>query len=500
MIRAMYNGTSGLLAAQQGLSTTSNNIANSQTTGFKKQDVFYEDVFYQSLKSPSAGTSLVSGTNPSDVGNGVQVSTIKTNFSTGPITATGGKLDAAIEGNGFFIVGNSQGEDLLYTKAGNFNSSVNNELITQQGLYVMGWNADETTGLISTVGSVQPIKVPVGEVGKPKQTTQITLQGNLNREDPIGTAKGTQVKTYDSLGVSHNVDINFVKTSQSEYKFIAIPNDQFKESGTIKNAIFNVNDGNINKIQKGDYELTTSDAGGGMVNVEVKDPSGNVVFTDKITNNKQTINIGDADSTWFTIDYEKGTHGTATVTVGEVGTTEFDAVGNMLNATGSGAGGKPEITFTPAETGIIMNIDLDITGMTSLATDNNILLKGTDGYGSSTLMSYSITDGGQIQGEYNDGSVRVIAQLAMASFSNELGLTREGSGLYRTTPTSGEPDVGMPGTGQRSNIKAQALEGSNVDLAEEFVGLITDQKFYQGNSKVITVSQDVLDTVINLIR
>lgn len=500
MIRAMYNGTSGLLAAQQGLSTVSNNISNSQTTGFKKQTVEFTDVFYQSLKAPSAGNALVSGTNPSDVGNGVSVSTVKTDFSTGSIVAASGKLDTAIEGSGFYVLSDATGKNKVYTKAGNFTSSAKNELVTQQGLYVLGWMADPTTGNVNTTGEVGVIKVPVGEVGKPNQTTSIDMTGNLNREEKIGSITGGQIKTYDSLGVAHDVDLNFMKSSETEYTFAAVANDQFVESNNIKKAIFRPSAENMAQLQKGEYTISTAAGAAGMVDVTVTAPDGTVVFTDSITDNEQTVNIGDADGTWFTIDYQKGNHATsATVTVGEVGTIEFDAQGNVSNITGSGAGGTPEITFTPKETGNPMNITLDLSTMTSLATDNNILLK-TDGYGSSTLTSYSITDGGQIQGEYNDGTTRVIGQIAMASFSNELGLSREGSGIYKVTPNSGEPDIGLPGTGQRSNIKAQAKENSNVDLAEEFVNLITMEKFYQGNSKVITISQNVLDTTIGLVR
>lgn len=502
MIRALYNGTTGMNASQEALSTVSNNIANSQTVAFKTQKVEFEEVFYQQLKSPSSPGKELSGVNPADVGNGVRVSTISSDFSQGSITYTGGKTDAAIEGDGFFIVGNINGQDQKYTKAGNFDVSQHNELVTKTGHYVLGWNMDPITGEIATGANLEPLRIPIGEVGDPKETTMAQFSGNLDRSAENGTSYGIQLKTYDRLGVQHDVDLNFIKTANNTYRYIAVPKDQFKGSASIEKAILRPNEGIANSILKGDYEINVTPSGTpGMSEITVLDPTGATVLTQTITDVDQTVTLNDGTNNWITVQY-KGGQGTtsATLTIGESGDIQFDSVGNIANMTGSGPGGSPQVEYTPEGTGQSVVISVNFDNITSLAADSGVKLDRTDGYTSSTLVNFSLSDGGVLQGYYSDGSVRPIGQMASATFPNIAGLTREGSGFYVPTPNSGIPDIGVPGTGSRSNIKAQAVEASNVDLASEFVNMISVQKLFQANTKVITAAQQILDNVIQLVR
>lgn len=502
MIRALYNGTSGMAAAQQALSTVSNNIANSQTIGFKSQSTQFEEVFYQQLKSPSSPGPQLSGTNPSDVGNGVRVSSISTNFGQGSITSTSGKTDVAIQGEGFFVVANEDGSGRKYTKAGNFDVSKDYELVTKTGHYVLGWNVDPVTGQLSTGAAIEPIRMPIGQVGEPKETTQGTVSGNLDRTAKIGSSYGIQIPTYDRLGVRHDVDFNYIKTSNDTYRYIAVPSDQFKPSAGIEKAVLRPSEGNANAIIKGDYMINVvPGATPGTSDITVLDPTGATVLTQSVTDVDQTVTLTDGTNTWFTVNFKGGTGtSTSSLTVGEAGDVQFDSSGSIIAMTGSGPGGNPQINYTPSETGQLVTMNLRMDGVTSLAADNGVRLDNTDGYGSSTLVNFSLSDGGGVQGYYSDGTIRTIGQLATATFANNAGLTREGSGYYVPTPNSGEPDVGVPGTGTRASIKSQSLESSNVDLAEEFVDMVSVQKMFQANAKVITTSQDVLDTVIQLIR
>lgn len=502
MIRALYNGTTGMNASQEALSTVSNNIANSQTVAFKSQKVEFEEVFYQQLKSPSSPGRELSGVNPADVGNGVRVSAISSDFSQGSITPTGGKTDAAIEGDGFFIVGNINAQDRKYTKAGNFDVSQQNELVTKTGHYVLGWNMDPFTGEIATGANLEPLRIPIGEVGDPRETTMAQFSGNLDRSAEVGASYGIQMKSYDRLGVQHDVDLNFIKTSGDTYRYIAVPKDQFKPSASIEKAVLRPNEGIAGMIMKGDYEINvTPSATPGMSNVTLVDPTGATVLTQSITDVDQTITLNDGTNNWMTIQY-KGGQGTtsSSLTIGEAGDIQFDSVGNIANMTGSGPNGSPQIEYTPEGTGQPVIINVNIDNITSLAADSGVKLDRTDGYTSSTLVNFSLGDGGTIQGYYSDGTVRAIGQLATATFPNIAGLTREGSGFYVPTPNSGIPDVGVPGTGPRSNVRAQAVEASNVDLASEFVDMISVQKLFQANTKVITAAQQILDNVIQLVR
>jgi flagellar hook protein FlgE len=502
MIRAMYNGTSGMNASQQALATISNNIANSQTIAFKSQQTQFEEVFYQQMKSPSSPGSTLSGTNPSDIGNGVRVGSISANFTQGSVNNTGGKTDVAIQGDGFFIVAGVEGTDSKYTRAGNFEVSKNNELVSKTGHYVMGWNMDEYTGEIRTGASLEPLKVPLGKVGEPKESTMATLGGNLDRSVPNGDVYGMQIPSWDRLGGKHDVDVSFIKTASDTFRYIALPGDQFRPSASIERAIMRPSEGIANSIIKGDYAIDVAPSvTPGMSDITVIDPMGNVILSRSVTDVDQTVTLGDGTNDWFTIDY-KGGGGTtsASVTVGEAGDIQFDSVGGILNTTGSGVGGKPLISYTPIETGQPVNIDINFDGLTALSADHGVVMKDTDGYTSSTLTTYSISDNGVLQGYYDDGTVREIGQIATATFDNISGLTREGNGFYTPTPNSGIADVGVPGTGSRASIRSQALESSNVDLAQEFVDMISVQKLFQANTKVITSAQEIINNVIQLVR
>lgn len=502
MIRALYNGTSGMSASQQALATISNNIANSQTTAFKAQQTQFEEVFYQQLKSPSAPGANMAGTNPSDVGNGVRVGSISSNFAQGSVTSTGGKTDVAIQGDGFFVVGGADGGQPKYTRAGNFELSKDSELVTKTGQYVLGWNMSDITGEISTGATLEPIKLPIGNVGDPKESTKATLTGNLDRSVKVGDMYGLQVPSWDRLGGQHDIDFNFIKTGNDTFRYIAIPNDQFVPSAGIGKAIMRPSAEIAPSVEKGEYTISTAPSGtAGMSDITVTSPSGAVLLTKSVSDVDQTVTLDDGTNPWFTVEF-KGGAGTssAKITVAETGEVQFDSVGGVIQTTGSGVGGKPLLSYTPKETGQTVNIDVTFEGLTGLSADNGVKLTSTDGYTSSTLVNYTITDGGALQGYYDDGTIRQIAQIATATFPNVSGLTREGSGLYVTTPNSGNADVGVPGTGSRSNVKSQSIESSNVDLAQEFVDMISVQKLFQANTKVITSAQEILNNVIQLIR
>ena len=501
MLRAMYNGVSGMAASQKALSTISNDIANAQTIGYKGQRTQFGEVFFQQLKSPSAPGPKFAGTNPMDIGNGVQVTAIENDFSNGSITFTGHKTDMAIQGDGFFITGDSSGRDRLYTKAGNFQLSKDNQLISKTGKYVLGWNMDPLTGAINTGATLEPIKLPIGEISQPEESTYMTLNGNLDVEAEQGTMYGIQAGSWDRLGVRHDINFNFVKTTGNTFRYAAVPDDQFKPSTSIQNAVLRNSEGVLNSLQKGDYVIqTAASATPGMVDITVTDPGGAVILTQTETDTDQTISLSDGTDSWFTIDYKGGgSPSAATFTVGEVGDITFDSIGQIQNITGSGPSG-PLVTYVPTETGQPVNIEIDMSSFTGLAADSGVRVYATDGMPAATLTNFTIADGGMIDGYYSDGSIKTIAQVASATFSNEAGLTRVGDGAFLPTPNSGIADIGLPGTGSRGQVKAQALESANVDIAEEFTEMVSIQKMFQGNTKVIRISEEIMSEVINLIR
>lgn len=502
MIRSMFIGISGLKAGQMALSGVANNISNSQTTGYKSQKPQFEELFYQQMKAPSAPGEKFAGTNPMDVGNGVRISSFATNFTQGNIDNTGNKTDLAIQGEGFFVLSDANGQERQYTRAGNFDVSKDNEIVTKNGYYVMGWNMDKMTGKINTGASLSPVKVELGSISDPIESSEATIKGNLNAEAKVGNVYGFQMPTWDRLGTRHDIDYNFIKMSNNTYRYTAIPTDQFKPSASIETAVLEPSQGIANKLVKGDFTIDTApSATAGQVDITVKDPSGATVLTKTISDVDGTVTLDDGTNTWFTVKYKGGgAPSSSSFTIGEAGDMTFDALGKMQTVTGSGMGGNPMISYTPGTTGQQVDVQINIDSFTNLAADSGVKMTETDGMTASKLTNFIITDGGGIEGYYSDGSIKKIGQIALATFSNPSGLSRVGNGNFLPTPNSGVADIGVPQSNARGQIKAQALEASNVDIATELVNMMTNQRFFTANTKVISSSDQILQDVINLHR
>lgn len=501
MIRSMFIGISGMKAGQTALSGIANNISNSQTTGYKAQKAQFEELYYQQQKAASAPGEKYAGTNPMDIGNGVRVTTFKTDFNQGNIDFTGNKTDMAIQGEGFFVLGDNAGQNKQYTRAGNFTLSSNNEIVTSTGQYVLGWNMDKMTGKINTSAGLSPIKIDLGDISKPIESTSATIQGNLNAESEVGNVYGFQMATYDRLGSRHDIDYNFIKVADNEYRYVAVPTDQFKASGSIDTAVLEVSSEIAGDLMKGDYEITTIANAGGGVDITVTAPDGTNVLTKTITDVDQTVTLDDGTNSWFTVRYKAGNApSNATFTVGEVGDMTFDSNGQMQTVTGSGSGGAPMITYTPATTGQPVEVTVNISSFTNLAADNGVKMTDSDGMSAARMTNFVITDGGVVEGYFSDGTIKSIGQIGIASFSNPGGLSRVGEGMFQESSNSGVAEIGLPDTGSRGQIKAQALEASNVDIATELVNMMTNQRFFTANTKVISSSDELLQDVINLHR
>ena len=210
MLRALYSAISGLRSHQTMLDVTGNNIANVNTTGFKASATQFQDTLSQLVKGASGAQAGAGGTNPAQIGLGVQVAAISTNFSQGSAQATGRATDMMISGNGFFIV-QTGGED-LYTRAGSFSFDAGGRLVTPDGALVQGWTA--VNGTISTsAGSAGPIILPQNTVAPALATTSATMTGNLPNDAPTGTLVSRDVDVYDGMGSSRTVTMNMTRTA-----------------------------------------------------------------------------------------------------------------------------------------------------------------------------------------------------------------------------------------------------------------------------------------------
>jgi flagellar hook protein FlgE len=503
MLRSLNVGVTSMIASNDALTVVSNNIANTKTNGYKSRTANFEELFSQQVKAASGTRNGAAGSNPVEVGNGVKMGSISIDQTQGNVTYTGRATDMAMSGEGFFVVGDSTGKNSLFTRNGAFQLTDDYRLATSDGMYVLGWNVDKMTGEINTGASLGSIKLGINETSKPVQTTKIALQGNLDIAGDPGTVYGLQVPTYDLAGQRHDIDLNYVKTSGNTFRYVGSPADQFISSASVKDARLNVDTNVAAQLVKGNYNIASAtSATPGMVDITVTDPNGVTVLTKTINDVTQSVSLDDGLSTWFTIEYKSGgIPSSSSFQVAEVGDITIDtATGQITGLTGSGAMGRPQFSYQSLTTMNPVIVDVSFDAIRSFASDSNLQVLSTDGSPASVLKSFSVGDGGIISGFYDDGSIKQIAKIAVGKFSNPSGLSHVGGGKFTASPNSGPAEIGEAGTGSRGQISAMSLESSNVDLATQFTDMMTTQKLFQAGTKIIRTGDDVLSSVLQLIR
>jgi flagellar hook protein FlgE len=176
--------------------------------------------------------------------------------------------------------------------------------------------------------------------------------------------------------------------------------------------------------------------------------------------------------------------------------------GGTLTFTGAGkvaSGGTVSLVVAPGTGATTPEpISVDLSQITQLASTPSSLSSNTDGASAGTLTSFTVGQGGDITGVYSNGYKQPLGQLALASFSNPSGLTKAGGNLFQSSANSGTAQVGVPDSGSRGTIATGFLEGSNVDLAQQFTNMIMAERGFQANSKVITTSDEILQDLVNL--
>jgi flagellar hook protein FlgE len=424
MLRSMFSAISGLKAHQTKLDVSGNNIANVNTVGFKASQTVFEDTLSQVLRNGSAPTGDTAGSNPAQVGLGVKVAGITTNFGQGSQQNTGRSTDFMIQGDGFFVT--KAGNENLYTRAGSFDFDGVGNLVTPDGGVLQGWMA--TNGVVNPNGPIGPLSVPFGQVLAPVATTGGGMVGNLSADATPGTQLQFQAEMFDSLGNDHMVNYVFTNAGPNAWK----------------------------------------------------------------------LNVLDATGT--TMLPTTGTPPVAT----QIDVT-FNASGVMTAPAPTGTPATNTFPFTPPA-GRFPSwggpVTIDVTKVTQFGGKSTVAATKTVDSGSAlgTLESFSLSNDGTITGVFSNGLRQPIGQLAMATFANPGGLEKAGNTSFRTADNSGAPAIGLAGVGGRGTLSAGALEMSNVDLAEEFTGLIVAQRGFQANSRVITTSDELLQDLVQLKR
>ncbi|MGH7662656.1 MAG: flagellar hook protein FlgE [Vulcanimicrobiaceae bacterium] len=496
---SLFTAVSGLNAYQNAIDVISNNIANVGTTGFKSQEITFQDLLYQSQGFAAAPTQTRGGIDPQDEGLGVKTASISTNFSQGGLQTTGVNTDLALNGDGFFILKNVDGTGVTeYTRDGHFSLNANGVLYDPaSGLAVNGYTAN-SAGVVTVNGNPGTIQIPIGlksqavgtgfgtKTGPTNDTNFDTVfGGNLDQtlylQANSGTATSVTISTtiYDSLGNSHLVNLTYTPVTSSAAGGAGID----PTASTVTNT-----QGVATSVgTEWTYSITGANPADPLTAALAGEPAADTTGFVYFDQNGQFINTSNNSGAGGSVG-PANTH--------QIGAQGSTADGNLLVVTGWGA---PANNAAPTTAANPAAIALDFADMSSLAGSSTATTVSQNGYGQGTLANITIGADGTISGAFTNGQQATLAQIALAAFQNENGLQRVGSSAFEETANSGLPQINVPESGQFGSIVSGSLEESNVSLSQEFVKMIEAQNAFTANSKSVTVANQDLQTVIGLI-
>jgi flagellar hook protein FlgE len=220
MLRSLFSAVSGLRGHQTMMDVVGNNIANVNTAGFKSSSTVFEDTLSQVVRAGGGPQGLRGGTNPAQVGLGVRVGGITTNFGQGNTQVTGRATDVALQGDGFFVV--KQDGQTLYSRAGAFSFDASGQLVNPDGAIVQGWGA--TNGQVNTNAPVGALTLPIGQSVPPQQTTNVNVGGNLPSTGAVGTKSSSSIDIFDTQGRAVPATMTYTKTGADTWSLsVTVP-------------------------------------------------------------------------------------------------------------------------------------------------------------------------------------------------------------------------------------------------------------------------------------
>lgn len=491
MLRSLFSGVSGLKNHQTRMDVIGNNISNVNTTGFKSSRVTFSDTLSQQISGASAAAEGKGGTNPKQIGLGSQVSSIDMLFTDGSVQSTGKNTDLCLSGSGLFVVKNGNGT--YYTRNGAFSFDEQGNYVTSDGSYVQGWTAIE--GSLDTNGTPGNITIPAGKSMASQQTSTVTYVNNLDS----AAAKIVSIAGSDGSKMSTAGDVMVI------------------DGTTIKSATITLSDGSTKTITEGTFTVghsmpisttfTAYDSLGNAHAVPITIEKVDVVVDGDKNYSRWVMKLASKEDT-------TGKETTVKEADGSVSKWTLSGVEEAqyitFNEDGSYNGEKSgPITLSfesiddPAGVGKAngsakMDLTIDRSNLTQYSGSSTINASA-DGNAAGTLSSVSVDSSGIITGTYTNGIVQYEAQVAVAQFNNSAGLTKVGGSYYQESNNSGVPNV-KTAAKLGVSITPSALEMSNVDIADQFSDMIITQRGFQSNSKIITVSDEILETLINMKR
>jgi flagellar hook protein FlgE len=481
------------------MSVLGDNVSNVNTLAFKASRSTFQDVLSQSV-STAAGSA--------QVGRGVTLSTVDGIFAQGSFESTTNPTDLAIGGQGFFMLrAGDSAEAGMYTRAGEFRFDQEGYLTSPMGYFVQGWSVDSYTGeRQGTIGDIY-----LGKSSPPVATQRVQAIVNLDSRvaangdgislfdawngtniaaippsPPIDSANysyTSAMKVYDAMGASHDITVYFSRTQvDNQWQFLVAcdPSEDVRA--------LSPGDDNYDPLGGARVDYQNHEGAGalmyGMINFSTK---GDITAI-SAWNVPSDGDVGDLADPFnpfrVSLDPTQRHYSFATNFTGDENNNPIE-----LNLGAQYSGGGTSDAFSP-----------QALASTQYANASTTIYQDQNGYASGFLQSVSVDTDGVITGHFSNGQVLKKGQVALASFNNLAGLKKEGGNIFTQTTDSGAPVTGAPGTNGLGSIAPNSLEQSNVDLGNEFVKLITTQRGFQANSKIITTTDEMLADLINIKR
>lgn len=550
MMRSMYSAVSGLKTHQTRMDVIGNNIANVNTVAFKSSSVTFSDILYQTTSNASGAnaTTGTGGVNAKQIGLGTTAAATKVSItSAGASETTGNPFDIRLtdkNSTNFFIVNN--GSENVFTRSGSFYVDGSGNLcMSSTGYTVMGWQVDETTGEIrkDTVSALR-IMQEKNLTSAPEATTQATIAGVLDENDAdvkSDAGKVMNLNFYDNLGYQYTAKFAIKATAKDgeytvELTSILDSNNKNITEGFTQAQMKDIFGDTDTKTTIASYSTTLQNCGytydtqtGKLKNTAtnqevtinkdgtlsdnstktIKDVFG--VSDGNLKNIQDSNKANNTDYEFENVTNADGTHSFQIKKTSATSSLKFDTKDGKFKSIGNGTEKSVELKLNNAKlnkNGNFQNITVDFSqclnysGKSTIGADAGAV-DGTTGKGRKlgAMTGIFIDTSGRIYGTYDNGNTELLGQIAVAQFSNASGLEKVGESCYRTTLNSGEFDgIGVEISADGSSMTTGELEMSNVDLSSEFTSMITTQRGFQANSRVITTSDTLLEELVNLKR
>lgn len=436
---------SGLNAASNNLSVTGNNIANANTTGFKKSRSEFVDVY----------ASSIGGVSKIQPGAGVRVAEVAQQFNQGNMDYTENSLDLGITGDGFFTLAENPTDlnSLVYSRAGAFKVDKDGLVVNSQGQALLAYAPNGTTVAAGfSQGVLKTVSLNIG-AGLPVSTQNVALKVNVDANAtipltspfsplvPSSYTKQTSVTVFDSLGASHIMTTFFVAgpTGAGTRDYYAY--NYITDNPAAPVAITNAGGGAAESVDLAGVQGAVGSAGAGAV-------------------------------------------------------LTFDSTGKLITP----ANGEVQlVSWTPpASSAGPVTVKMNYLGSTHLAQVFSVDALTQDGLAAGKLTGIAIDDTGVIFARFSNGGSTPLGKVALTRFANPQGLSKLGDTTWGQSSTSGAPIPGEAGSGNFGTIQSGALEQSNVDLSAQLVNLIVAQQSYQANSQTISTENTIIQTILNI--